>query len=176
MGAPKAPWLPLSGELDFCGAKRLRGSRSLPPSKIFDFCHLPRQREARALTRRGRIISAPTMGPRAFRKLCRGRRSRRPASAGCRQAPAPTSSREGRLWCCRAACPQAAVNIRQQFDRRGGMSPKGTSVGRGHPALREDKGLFGFLCQSPSQKSEIFASPLYTRGPLVRRAFLTVTC
>ena len=51
-----------------------------------------------------------------------------------------TTMERGRMVCCRAACPQAAVNIRQQFDRRGGMSPKGTSVGRGHPALREDRG------------------------------------
>ena len=39
--------------------------------------------------------STPTIRPRAFRKPCRGRRSRRPAS-----------SREDRLWCCRAACPR----------------------------------------------------------------------
>ena len=34
---------------------------------------------------------------------------------------APTRSRESRLWCCRAACPQAAVNIRKCIGRRGGM-------------------------------------------------------
>ena len=41
------PLAPLSGELDFCEAKRLRGSRSLPPSFACGKSHLPRQREAR---------------------------------------------------------------------------------------------------------------------------------
>ena len=66
----------------------------------------------------------PTTKPRAFRKPCRGRRSRRPVSAGCpprglpratrsqrRQAPAPTSSTEGFLRYCRAGCPHPAASI-----------------------------------------------------------------
>ncbi len=91
--------------------------------------------------------STPTIRPRAFRKPCRGRRSRRPVSAGCplrgeisgcpprglpratrsqrRQAPAPTSSREGRLWCCRGRCPHRPVNIRQHSDRRRVDVPQG---------------------------------------------------
>ena len=75
--------------------------------------------------------SPPTDEDKGAHNLCRGRRSRRPASAGCpprglpratrsqrRQAPAPTSSREGRLWCCRAGCPHPAVNIRGAIGKR----------------------------------------------------------
>ena len=121
---------------------------------------LTRGAKGRCATVRGGVWAPrPTTRPRAFCKPCRGRRSRRPVSAGCRQAPAPTRFREGRLWCCRAACPQAAVNIRKCSNRRGGAhGPRPTTLREG----------LGRICRGDPMWSPVMARGAFNSSPLRR--------
>ena len=89
----------------------------------------------------GRMISAPTARPRAFRKPCRGRRSRRPVSAGWRQAPAPTT--------LQGAFPRTC--------RGGYYPPEGPWLPLSGELARREARLRG-SCLSLRQKSSIFAT------------------